>query len=101
MTKKIYLTVLGLISAGVLLAANPASMHRTLAWKEPITTHPTDKLSVTSLFFEGASYDEQLVPVYMEKIPLEGNVPQNGIRVQIENAQYEPFKEINLLPKLS
>ena len=79
----------------VAFAKEPDLIHRQINWLPPfdISADAGQKLMV--LNFEKAAFNENQVAYYLENIPLAGNV--SSVRVEIENAQFEPFKEEDLL----
>lgn len=71
-------------------------LHRQLDWKTPVETAVTETEKIRSLFFTGASYDENNLPVYKETLPVEGNVQAAAISIQ--NAVYSSLAETDLIP---
>jgi len=72
-------------------------LQRQIHWQEPVSTRISDKETVTSLFFDGAVYDENVLPVYRENIPA-GTVSQNP-EIRLTNTVYEKLDEQNLIPE--
>ncbi|MCX6274127.1 MAG: type IX secretion system sortase PorU [Bacteroidetes bacterium] len=71
------------------------TLHRNLNWKAPVETAVTESENIKSLYFTGASYDENNIPVFRETILLEGNV--QSATVDIENAVYAKLDEAALI----
>src|SRR5437868_5368853 len=61
-----------------------------LTWKAPMETPVSETETVKSLFFEGASYDENRLPVFYKSIPITSG---NSATAHIENAVYEALAE--------
>ncbi len=72
------------------------ALHRRLDWKSPIEISLSETEKTKSLYFTGASYDDNNIPVFRETIALEGNVQTAS--VTIENAVYEKLDESDLAP---
>src|SRR5258708_4948251 len=75
--------------------AGGTDMHRVLAWKVPVENAVSETEKVRQLFFDKAAYNGEGLPVYYEKIALTSGT---AATVSIENAVYEPLKEIDLIP---
>ena len=72
------------------------AMHRQIEWKTPVETSVSETEKIKSLYFSGASYDENNLPVFRETIALEGAVLTAS--VEIENAVYAKLDEAALVP---
>jgi len=70
--------------------------HRVLTWQSPIETSVSETEKIRTLAFEGASYDENHLPVYYESVSLTAN--SSEAVATIENPVFEPLKETNLIP---
>ncbi|MEO8086861.1 MAG: type IX secretion system sortase PorU, partial [Bacteroidota bacterium] len=70
-------------------------LHRQLDWKAPVETSVNETEKVRSLYFTGASYDDNNIPVYKETIAMEGNV--QAASIEIENASYAKLDETDLV----
>ena len=73
--------------------------HRQIKWGQPVEVPVTEQQTIKVIHFEGALMSEDNVPFYFENIPLTGSV--TSVKVEIENALFEPVKETDLLPKKS
>ena len=69
--------------------------HRQLNWKSPVEISVSESEKVKSLYFSGASYDENGVPLYRENIPVEDHV--QAASALIENAVYARLDEADLV----
>jgi len=78
-----------------LFAKDPELVHRQITWQAPVSLDEENFPGVKVLSFEGASYTREHVPYYSQNIPLGGSV--NSVKVELEHAVFEPFKETYLL----
>src|SRR5689334_19872310 len=92
--RKILFTLFAAHSAIFSFGQSPV-LHRKLDWKPPVETAFSETEKIKSLYFSGASYDENNVPVFKENIALEGNVQAASVRV--ENAVYARLENAELL----
>jgi len=92
--RKILFTLFAALPAVFSFAQIPV-LHRILDWKSPVETTFSETEKVKSLYFSGASYDDNNVPVFRENIALEGNVL--AATVQVENAVYDRLDNSGLL----
>src|ERR1044071_2630288 len=68
-------------------------IHRQLAWKAPVETAISQSETVKSLCFDGASYDENRLPVFYETFDLNN---ASAATATIQNAVYEPLNEAEI-----
>lgn len=86
-----------LLQLNIVAAKESDLIHRQIKWQEPISIPVAEDQNKKALHFNGAASDEDNVPFYSENFALTGNV--NSVRTEILNAQFQPLKEVDLLPK--
>ncbi len=90
-----YLFTFSVLAAALGTNGQNRVMHRELSWKQPLETQVAETETMKSLFFTGATYDENGLPQFYETIVVDGNV--QSASVEITNAVYENLKETDLI----